>query len=427
MRRLAVHLVSSLARRVLRRYRPHVVAITGSYGKTAAKQAISAVLGRLYDVRSSAKSFNNELGVPFTVLGVPEFASMTGISRMTYAVAKGIRLLMLSEPYPAVVVLELGSDAPGDIAASLELATPSVGIVTGVGPTHLQRFGSVENVFAEKSLVATSVKKGGWAVLNGDDPRVRTLAEETSAAVVSYGFDDGVAVRCLDAAHAQREDGAYGLMLAVQCCTEKFQLFVPGVTGTQSAYAVLAGIAVGIAFHMDIPDIVEGLSGFDPPPGRMRLIAGVHGSTIIDDTYNSSPDACHSAVEALRQYPADGKRYAVLGEMADLGAAAVPAHRMIGRAIAENGIDALVCVGDAAQAIAAGAFEEGFPKGSAAFAYDASDAAKQLRGRLTSGDVALIKGSQVARMERTVAGLMAEPGSAQALLVRQDTKWLHTP
>lgn len=427
MRRLAVHLVSTLARRVLHRYRPHVVAVTGSYGKTAAKQAVSAVLGQLYDVRSSTMSFNNEFGVPFTILGVPETASTTGILRMSNAVWRGLTLLSVRKSYPTVVVLEMGADAPGDIAASLGLAEPSVGVVTGVGPTHLQRFGSIENVFAEKSLVATSVKKGGWVVLNGDDPRVRTLAEETAAAVVSYGFEDGVAVRCVDAANAKRDDGTRGLMLTVEHNNETVRTFVPGVTGTQSAYAVLAGIAVGIAFHMDLPDIVEGLASFTPPPGRMRIIAGVHGSTLIDDSYNSSPDACQSAIEALRQFPADGKRYAVLGEMADLGAASVPAHRMIGRAVVENGIDSLVCVGDPAREIAAGAFEVGYSRDTVTFVANAREAVNLVRGRLTSGDAALIKGSQVSRMERAVAGLMAEPHSAKELLVRQDSKWLQTP
>lgn len=417
-------LLHAFARRVVRRYRPHVVAVTGSYGKTAAKEAIAAALGRLYNVHAGAKSFNNELGVPFTILGVQGGDTVTGVSRVVQGIWRGLWLILTRQQYPAVLVVEMGADKPGDLKISLDLAAPSVAVITGVGPTHLMQFGSVENVFAEKSLVASAVPEGGWVVLNGDDPRVRTLAEHTGAAIVSYGFSGGVAVRCVDAANAKADDGVPGLLLTVQYNREKIPVFVPGVTGTQSAYAVLAAIACGIAFRMDLPDIIDGLSDYAPPPGRMRVIAGINGSMLIDDSYNSSPDACLSAIEALRQFPAEGRRIAVLGEMADLGSAAVSSHRTIGRAVVENGIDALVCVGGVARAFADGARGAGMPDAALMYAHSPREAAELVRGTLRKGDTVLLKGSQVSRMERATASLMAEPGFAKAQLVRQDAKWL---
>lgn len=423
MRRLAQAILRSLARHALLRYRPHIVGITGSYGKTSAKEAIAEVLAQAYVIRASRKSFNTEFGLPFTVLAA---AGATPIRQLFSAVGNGMKLLFGRQPYPTILVLEMGADRPGDISQLLDLAPLTVGVVTSVGPTHLQRFGSVEAVFAEKSLIAQRLDEHGWAVLNADDPRVRSLVETAPSRVVTYGFQSGVAVRCLDAAPGKNERGEWGMVLNVEFGREQFPAFLPGVVGRHSAYAALAAAAVGVAFHMDLVEISEGLKRYTPPPGRMRVLPGVKHTIIIDDSYNSSPDVCVAALEALREFPVQGRRYALLGEMADLGSATEPAHKAIGKTIVDEQIDFLVAVGEKMKDAVREAKRLGMSEDRVFAFADPVSAARFVQDRLHPGDVVLIKGSQVARMEKATKELMAEPQRAHELLVRQEGKWLRT-
>lgn len=413
-----------MARRVLQRYAPRVVAITGSYGKTSAKEAIAAVLRDSYAIRSSAKSFNNEFGVPFTILGV---TAEGAVARILQGAANGLKLLFRRSVYPTYLVLEMGADRPGDIDRLTRLVQPTISVLTGVGPTHLQRFGSVEAVLAEKALLALRTDEHGWSVLNGDDPRVRTLAETTPCRIISYGFESGVAVRCVDAAVSRDQDGQYGMLATIEARRQTVRVFLPGVVGRQSVNAALAATAVGLCAELDFLDIVEGLKRYQPPPGRMRVLDGRDRSWLIDDTYNASPDTMIAAIDALREFPAEGRRWAVLGEMADLGSASVPAHQAVGREVVDEQIDVLVTVGRAAQPIAETARAAGLPADRILHFASSTEAAGKLRDLVRPGDVFLCKGSQVSRMERVVEALLAQPEIARSMLVRQDARWRSTP
>ena len=425
MKRLAFALLSDLARRVINKYHPQIVGVTGSYGKTSTKEAIDAVLSEVYEVRSSTASFNNELGVPFTVLGVPG-GTTSGTARVFKAFWNGVVLLATRAPYPTVLVLEMGADRPGDIARLLGLAPLTVGVLTSVGPTHLQRFGSIENVFTEKSQLATELSDRGWAILNGDDGRVRSLGDVAPVRIVSYGFQSGVAVRCVDAAPSRSEAGEWGMLLNIEFVNHAERVFVPGVTGRHSAYAALAAFSVGIAYHLDLVEIADGLKKYQPPPGRMRVLPGVKRTVLIDDTYNSSPDACIAAVDALREFPVEGKRYALLGDMADLGIATEQGHRAVGKEIADEQIDVFIGVGEAMRKAADEARAQGMDTDRVFSFDDPFSAARFVKERMKQGDTVLLKGSQLSRMEKAVKELMAEPERAEELLVRQEPKWLKT-
>lgn len=426
MRRIASQLLRLFTRRVLRRYHPDVIGVTGSYGKTSTKEAIAAVLSSAYVVRQSAGSFNNEFGLPFTVMDVsPELAS--GFRRWLQAIINGIKLLLTDQPYPTALVLEMGADRPGDIKALTALTHISVGVLTGVGATHLQRFGTVDAVLAEKSLLMTAVNARGWAVLNGDDPRVRTLAEVAPARIISYGFDGGCAVRAVEAAPSRDEStNEWGMLIKIDFNRQQFSVFLPGVAGRHSAYAALAGVAVGVAYHLDVVEMVEGLRRYVPPAGRMRVQSGAFNTTLIDDSYNSSPDAAAAAIQALREFPAEHRRWAVLGDMAELGAATESAHRAIGKVIVDQQIDELVVVGDHSRATLAEAVANGFPAGRAHYCKDSEAAATWLREHVQPGDVLLVKGSQASRLEKVTKALLADQSKAGELLVRQYGGWLKT-
>ncbi|MBI4090378.1 MAG: UDP-N-acetylmuramoyl-tripeptide--D-alanyl-D-alanine ligase [Candidatus Kerfeldbacteria bacterium] len=424
MRRLAYRLLRVLARRVIQRYHPDVIGVTGSYGKTSAKEAIEAVLASAYVVRSSAGSFNNEFGLPFTVLGVsPHLTS--GFSRGLQAAFNGLRLLLTRQPYPTALVLEMGADRPGDIRDLVQLTHLNVGVLTGVGATHLQRFGTVDAVLAEKSLLVTAVSPRGWAVLNGDDVRARTLAEVAPARIISYGFDGGCAVRAIDAAPSRDQaTGEWGILVKIEFNQQRFAVFLPGVAGRHSVYAALAGVAVGAAYHLDVVEIVSGLRRYVPPAGRMRVLAGAFKTTLIDDSYNASPDAAVAAIEALRQWPTDRRRWAVLGDMAELGTATEPAHRAVGTTVANERIDELVVVGEHGRATLAAAVAQGLPADRVHHFTQPAAAAAWLRERVQPGDVLLLKGSQASRMEKVVKALLADQSKAGELLVRQYGAWL---
>lgn len=418
-------LLTVFARKVVRRYSPHAVGITGSYGKTSAKEAIAAVLSYHYNVRRNAKSFNNDYGVPFTILGVGE--SGGGMRRVLAAIIQGFRLLWTRAAYPTVLVVEMGADRPGDIARLVEIIPVTVGVLTSIGPVHLRQFGTVDAVFAEKSLLATAIPPTGWAVLNGDDPKLCTLAESAPVRIISYGYQSGVAVRCLDAGFGTAPDGSSGMLLTVSVGTQSVPVFLRGVVGRHTAYAALAAVATGMAFSMDLVDIAAGLRLFEPPPGRMRLIAGIKQIMLIDDSYNSSPETCTAAIEALRELPVEGRRYAMLGDMDDLGTATEPAHRAVGITVIEEKIDVLITVGERMKYAADEARKAGMREGLVFSFDDARAAAHFVQERIRPNDAILIKGSQVMRMERAVEELMAEPDKAASLLVRQDPKWKSTP
>lgn len=425
MKRFAVFLLNWCARRVVAKYRPQVVGITGSYGKTSTKEAVVSVLSQAYDVRASAKSYNNEFGVPFTVLDAPSI-DVPGWERALTAVWHGVILLLFRRPYPTVLILEMGADKPGDIKAILDIVPLTVGVVTSVGPTHLERFGSVENVFAEKSLVTTKLHGHCWGVFNGDDVRLQTLGEASPCRIVSYGFQSGVAIRCVDAAVSRSDDGVYGMLLTVEFGKDTFPVFLPGTVGRHTAYAALAAAAVGVAYSMDLVEIADGLKNYQPPPGRMRVLEGVKRTVLLDDTYNSSPDACIAAVQALREFPADGTRYALLGDMVDLGRATEAAHRAVGKELAEEKIDVFVGVGEAMKLAADEARLQGMDPDRVFSFDDPLSAARFVQERMKQGDTVLLKGSQRSRMEKATKELMAEPERAKELIVRQDALWLRT-
>ncbi|MBI5405136.1 MAG: hypothetical protein HY976_02820 [Candidatus Kerfeldbacteria bacterium] len=424
MRPLIIAVLHLIARRVVAKYHPLVIGVTGSYGKTSAKEAIAAALSSHYVVRKSPRSYNNEFGVPYTILGI--VPGRNAGRTWWRAIRYGLRLLLTRQPYPTVLVLEIGDDRPGDVGRLLKIAKLDVGVLTGIGPTHLAHYRTVDNVFEEESKLITTLGPHAWAVLNGDDSRVRGLAELAMCRIVSYGHSEFVAVRGVDSAPAKNEHGEWGMVMKLQLQSQVIPLFIPGVIGRQAASAALAGAAVATAMKLDLLEVADGLRSYDPPPGRMRLLPGQRGSMLIDDTYNSSPDACVAAIESLRLFPAAGKRYAVLGEMAELGTTSESAHRGLAQTLIDNQVDVFVAVGKSMHLTADEVRKLGRPTDAIHEFRDPRSAAEWLLTQLQPGDTVLVKGSQVSRMEKAVKILMREPQQAASRLVRQDRKWLAT-
>ncbi|OHA84731.1 MAG: hypothetical protein A2408_01685 [Candidatus Yonathbacteria bacterium RIFOXYC1_FULL_52_10] len=422
IKRIVIAILANEARLVLKKYKPRVVAVTGSVGKTSAKDAIAAALDEDFSVRKSEKSFNSELGVPLTILGVP--TAWGNPFGWIMNILRGLELLLFKSEYPEVLVLEIGADKPGDIAWIASWVKPDVAVITLVGevPVHVEFFPSPEAVLNEKSKILGAIKKDGRAVLIGDDPRVVALREKCRVRVATYGFDKEAD---LHASHLNTEyEGMrpVGITFKVDTNGTNFPVRVHGVFGVQHAYAALAALAVAEHFKVNAVDAAQALEHWEPAPGRFRLVEGLKHTMILDDTYNSSPVALEAALEELKKMKVKGRRVAVLGDMLELGKYAVAEHKRLGT-IAGSVCNILLVVGVRARYFAEGALSGGISEKNVLQFDDARVAGAYLQNIMDAGDVILVKGSQSMRMERTVEEIMAHPEIKEHILVRQDEEW----
>ena len=415
-------LLAYFAKKIIAKYQPKVVGITGSMGKTSAKEAVFSVLKTKFNVRKNIKNYNNELGVPLTIIGTES----GGRSPLGWLKVFGTAIWLLiikRKKYPEVLVLEMGADKPGDIGYLVNIVPCDVGVVTKVGPAHLEAFKTVANIAKEKRKIVTHLAEKGKAVLNWDDPLVKSMADKVKAEVISFGYNEEADVRSQDMSqHGEGLDLA-GIKFKIDSKGSVVPIFLPGVVGAHQINSALIGAAVGVAMGMNLIEVSEGLKDYKTPKGRMSLIRGDRDTLIIDDTYNSSPRAAKAALDALAKLNIEQveRKVAVLGDMLELGDYTEEAHRELGKSVAEAGIDYLILVGKYREETARGAVEGGLTE--VIKFEDSLKARQEINDLIKSKDLILVKGSQGSRMERLVKTLMAEPEKAEELLVRQDSSW----
>lgn len=427
LKKIVVAVLALEARLVLRKYKPRIIAITGSVGKTSTKDTVYAVLRTKVFVRRSAKSFNSEIGVPLTILGCEE----SGWGRVTAWLAiilEGLALIVFKNHYPRWLVLEVGADHPGDIKKVTRWLAPDCVVITRFGetPVHLEFFPSREALIEEKTLLAHALKPGGTLVLGADDPEVRALAGviPDTTQVITYGFDEGLTV------HARDPEILYdaravpiGMKANVRGITTPQTLELNGVLGRQALIAALAGIAVGHAYNVAIDAATDALGDMDFPPGRMRVLSGLNNSVLIDDSYNASPAAVAAALDTLEGVRTEGRKIAVLGDMLELGSESHTAHRHIGSRAAQV-TDMLITIGVRAKEIHEAAYKAGQKKRRMRHFASSQEAAEYLKDNVADGDIILIKGSQGVRAEHVTKALLADPKIARTSLVRQESAWM---
>lgn len=415
---------------MLRKYRPKIVAVTGSVGKTSTKDAIFAVMARVTHVRKSEKSFNSEIGLPLTILGLEN--AWGNPLRWLQNIFDGILLILLPAKYPEWLVLEVGADRPGDIRSLVGWLPVDIAVITRLPetPVHVEFFDSPEAVVEEKAALIECLRPGGTLLLYADDARVRALVRHEpaqDAKVLLFGFGEEADIRASGFALVQ-ESGKHTWPIGMQANIALDEDVAPvEILGSVGPHAFLPGIAaaaVGAALGLSLQQIVEGLAGYQSPPGRMRLVPGIKGSLIIDDTYNSSPAALEAALRTLGEIKTKrpGRRVAVLGDMLELGRRSVEEHRKAG--VEAAGVcDLLMTVGFRARDIAQGALDSGLADGNILQYEDSGKAGEEIKNMIGEGDCVLVKGSQSVRMERVVEELLLEPEHAADLLVRQDAEW----
>lgn len=416
------------ARLILKKYTPFIVAVTGSVGKTTTKDAIYTVLSKDRDTRKSDKSLNSELGIPLTIIGA-ESGWWNPISWLTI-MWKGLLLIILPTRYPEVLVLEVGADHPSDVRRAAVWLKPHIAVITGIPeiPAHVEFFDSPDAVVKEKKELALHVRSGGSVILNGDDERTRAMHSEFRATAVRYGLTAGNEFTASHESVVYQQDAPRGMRFRVDHSGSSVPITIMGALGRTHILPSLAACAVADAMGIDLVAAGGALLSHEPGPGRMRVIEGLGGSTIIDDTYNASPAAVAAALQTLHELETGGRKIALLGDMLELGKYSNAAHDAVG-AQASGIVSELVTVGTEAARIAESARNAGlnpdriveYKRGESLAAGEAC--AKQIR----EGDVILVKGSQGIRMERAVKALMAEPHRAKELLVRQSDEWLALP
>jgi UDP-N-acetylmuramoyl-tripeptide--D-alanyl-D-alanine ligase len=428
MKKIIQFKLKILSKIIVRRYKPQIVGITGSVGKTSTKEAIYTVLRAKYNTRKSFKNYNNELGVPLTIIG--EEAQGRSIPGWIRVFLKAVGLIIFKKKdYPRVLVLEMGVDKPGDMDYLSDIVTCDIGVVTAIGTSHLQFFKSTKKIQKEKGVLIERLNRKGWAVLNYDDEKVRELADKSYARVLNYGFKDDADIKAQNIFfNFEKEEGVMslqGISFKMNYSGSVVPVRLPNVLGYSVIYSALAAAAVGVAFDMNLVEISKALKDYQSPPGRMKLVDGVKNTMIIDDTYNSSPQSCHIALDFLDKIPAGsgGRKFAVLGDMLELGRYTEEAHKEVGKRVASSSVDKLIVVGERARDIAHGAQEAGMAKENIFHFSHNREAGKFIEERLEEGDLILAKGSQGARMEKIVKEIMADPLQAKDLLVRQGAEW----
>jgi Alr-MurF fusion protein len=383
------------ARYILRRFDPRVVGITGSSGKTTTKELAAAIIGRCYPVFRNYGNYNDRYGLPIA------------LGRLA--------------PEHKVAVLELACDSLDEIRELAALTRPQIGVVTTINETHLAYLGSLEAIAAEKSRLVEALPaaaQGGVAVLNYDDPRVRAMADRTQARIVTYGLAPDA-----DLVAGAVEAGPQGTSFTVFV---KDFFPVPGLRGKRKlrvqisllgrhhVYAALAAVAVGLVLGVPLDEALSALAAVRPLPGRLNPLPGIHNTVILDDSFSASLASTLTALDTLALFKA-GKRCAVLGDLPDLGSMEGEAYRQVGEKAARVA-DLLVAQGDGAQRIAQHAQACGLSADRVVMTYTAEDTLRGLAGHLQLGDTVLVKGPVESRMERVVAGLLAEPDRAAELL-----------
>ncbi len=422
-KKIVVAILMAEAKLVIKKYKPKIMAVTGSVGKTSTKDALYTALLPFYHVRKSQKSYNSDIGIPLTILGVPN--AWGDFRKWAKNIWDGLMLIVKRKEYPSFLVLEIGADRPGEIERVTKWLKPDVSVITRIGkvPVHVEFYKSVADVVREKSHLARNAKKEGALILNADDDDVLGFKEFSQAKVITYAIDSkaDVVASYIHITH-DVEGRPTGMTMRVDIAGSSLPVSLPGVLGKQHLYPVLAAFAAAYSQNLNLVEVSQSFARHEAPPGRMNIIKGMGGTTIIDDTYNASPVALEEALNLLGEVMCTGKKIAVLGDMLELGKFSQGEHRRLG-AIAAQKVDTLVCVGIRAKDFAEGAHEAGMRKNKIFMRDDALAGAACVKTLMKKGDVIYVKGSQGMRMERTVEELMLDPTLKEKLLVRQDPEW----
>jgi UDP-N-acetylmuramoyl-tripeptide--D-alanyl-D-alanine ligase len=361
----------ALARRWRDNFDVPVVAITGSSGKTTAKEMIAAIASLKMNVLKTEGNLNNQVGLPVTLFKL----------RKEHQVA----------------VVEMGTNSPGEIAKLAAIARPNIGLITNIGPAHLEGLGSMEAIAAEKGSLWGRMNGYGTAIVNNDDQYLASFALRWGGRKISFGLGDGADVTARNLEPSGEEGIRFDLVIGG--ASIPVFLAAPGRHNVKNA---IAAAAVATVLGISIKEIAAGLASFHPISGRTEIRKLSNGAHLIIDTYNANPYSVAEALKTLQELQKTGSAIAILGDMLELGKEAEKWHREIGTVISKGTVDSLFLKGELITYLADGAIKGGFPKESITFFEKPEEIVSCLRDKLKKGDWILLKGSRKMKME-TVA------------------------
>lgn len=405
-------LLASLARKRLKKNHIGVIAITGSVGKTTTKEAMYHILKQKFRIACSSKGFNTELGVSLSILEEEK----SGFSSPLAWIKIIKRALKLKKPDFQKIILEMGADKPGDIQKLVNIAKPSIGVITNINPVHLQKgqFHDLEDIRREKNNLIRKLTGHETAILNFDDPLVKSM--ETGAQKMGFGTGPDAQVQA-----GEPKIGNDHIDFQVSYMGETKSFKVP-ILGKFQIYTLLPAITVALKLGISLQECAEALKNFKLPPSRMNPIEGLNDSLIIDSSYNASPASVGRALELLGTLPAK-RKIAALGTMNELGDNEKEEHLRLGRETAQVA-NVLITVGMEASTIKQGAVSAGMDEKNIYTFFDSEEAGHFLKTFVQANDLILVKGSQnKVRMERLVKIIMKHPEQAPQLLCRQEEAW----
>ena len=296
-----------LAKFILKKYKPEIIAVTGSVGKTSTKEAIYTVLSKKYNVRRNVKNYNNEIGLPLTIIGA-ESQGKNIFGWLGVVLVTGKLMLFKDKTYPKILILETGIDRPGDMDYLMSIIKPKIGIITTIGTVHVEYFGSQNKLRQEKAKLIKNVKKGGWSIINYDNLQSRKIIQDSKSKVLSFGFDEKANIQAKEISFSfekkKEEKNLQGISFKISYNGATAPILLPNVLSEASVYSALAATGVGLTYDMNLLEISEALRGMVSPKGRTNLINGIKNTIIIDEVsmtndglglysykYNSASDA----------------------------------------------------------------------------------------------------------------------------------------
>lgn len=368
--------LGDLARWYREQFEIPLVGITGSVGKTSTKEMVWSVLRQHFQVLKTEGNFNNEIGLPLTLLGL--------------------------EPMHQAAVVEMGMRGLGEISYLTRIARPSVAIITNIGMSHIERLGSRQNILKAKLEILEGLLPGGTVILNGDDELLSGMKGLLSHRTVFYGMEESVQYRAFNITSAGEEGSYFDITLK----NRDYRVHVP-VPGVHHIYNALAAIAAGVELGMPEAEIIQGIANYSP--GKMRQDILQHkGMKVINDVYNASPQSMQSAMNVLKDISGEHRTIAILGDMLEMGEWAEEAHRGVGQYVFEKSVDELLTVGKQGTNIAHGAIQAGFPQERVHTFENNTQVDRFLAGFLRTGDHILVKGSRGMKMEEIVDSILKD-------------------
>lgn len=419
---MVVSILNAEAAILLKRRKPMIIAVTGSVGKTSTKDAIYAAIKNQVYARKSHLSYNSDIGVSLTILGLQNAWNNPFLWLVN--IVEGFFIALFSTDYPAVLILEMGIDRPGDMEKLVSWIKPDIVVLTRLPdvPVHVEYFSSPAAVAEEKMKLVGALKADGVFIFNNDDKAIQASLAGILQRQVGFGRYLETDFTASDDKVVYHDDQPVGIEFRLKHLGDSSKVLIKDIVGSQNVYSCTAALAVANELNVPLADAIESLKTFKTPNGRMKIIKGIKSSVIIDDTYNSSPVAVEQAFEAIKELSYAKRKILVLGDMLELGKFSSDEHKRIGTLVPRVA-NVLFTVGIRARQIAEGAQVAGMSERNIYQYDDVAQVGRELQNFIQPGDVILVKASQGIRAEKIVEEVMNRPEKAAELLVRQDKKW----